>query len=339
MPIRAPFTPSRSWVGAAVLLAGFIVMLRLPHSGSINPYHLQILMYIGINIILTASLNLVNGYMGEFSVGHAGFMAVGAYISSLVSMRLIPWEWQGYLFPAALIAGGLAASLVGLCVAFPSFRTRGDYLAIVTLALNMIVKSVIENIEAVGGPRGLLGMMRLTSPAWVYVWVVITLAVIRSFVYSGYGRGVLSIREDEVAADIVGVDTRRIKLQAFLLSSFFAGIAGGLFAHLLQYINPASFNIVKSTEVLVMVYLGGIGSLTGSVLGATVYTVLLEALRFLGLWRWVVAPLMLVLLMVLRPTGIMGFRELSFFIPRDERWNRPGKGENVGAAESGRAQP
>src|SRR5690606_922791 len=132
---------------------------------------------------------------------------------------------------------------------------------------------------------------------------VITLAVIRSFVYSGYGRGVLSIREDEVAADIVGVDTRRIKLQAFLLSSFFAGIAGGLFAHLLQYINPASFNIVKSTEVLVMVYLGGIGSLTGSVLGATVYTVLLEALRFLGLWRWVVAPLILVLLMVLRPTG------------------------------------
>src|SRR5690606_40073733 len=123
-------------------------------------------------------------------------------------------------------------------------------------------------------------------------------------------------------------------LQAFYLSSFFACIAGFLFAHLLQYINPASFNIVKSTEVLVMVYLGGIGSLTGSVLGATVYTVLLEALRFLGLWRWVVAPLMLVLLMALRPTGIIGFRELSFVIPRAAAWSRPGSGENVGSPGS-----
>ncbi|MBO8142666.1 MAG: branched-chain amino acid ABC transporter permease [Firmicutes bacterium] len=298
-------------------------------------------MYIGINIMLTVSLNLVNGYMGEFAVGHAGFMAVGAYVASVLTVRAFSWELGPYLFPLALLAAGAGAGLVALLVAVPSFRTRGDYLAIVTLALNMIVKSVIENIEAVGGPRGFLGMNRLTTLPWVYVWVVITLWTIRNLVYSIYGRGVLAVREDEVAAELVGVNTRHVKVQAFIMSAFFAGVAGGLYAHLLQFIHPRNFDIIKSTEILVMVYLGGIGSLMGSVLGASIFTVLLEALRFLGVWRMVLAPLLLVLLMVLRPTGIMGLREFRGFVPADElaRWRRlapapagPARGGGSGAA-------
>jgi len=226
-----------------------------------------------------------------------------------------------------LAAGGLAAAVAGLVVAFPSFRTRGDYLAIVTLAFNMIVKSVLENLEVLGGPRGFLGMPRLTDLFWVTAWVLITLLVLRRVINSNFGRGIMAVREDEVAANLTGVDTRRIKLYAFLISAFFAGVAGGLFAHLLQFINPRSFSILKSTDMLVMVYLGGVGSLTGSLLGAAIFTVLMEILRPLGLWRWVVGPLLLVLLMIFRPQGIMGFREW--------KWLREGssrRGEGTSAA-------
>lgn len=302
-------------LAAGLLAFTGLVLPALP----LNPYHVQVLMYAGINAILAASLNLVNGYMGEFSVGHAGFMAVGAYVSAISLLWVAPRSMWPVAFPAALVAGGLAASAVALLVAVPSFRTRGDYLAIVTLALNMIVKSAIENIDAVGGPRGLGGIARLTSPVWVFAWLLVTLAVMRHFVYSRFGRGVASVREDELAAEIVGVRTRQVKVQAFLLAAFFAGVAGGLYAHLIQFINPRSFDVVKSTEILVMVYLGGVASLAGSVVGATLYTVLLEALRFLGLWRWVLAPLMLVLLMILRPRGLLGHREWWPLVPARER--------------------
>lgn len=318
---RVPRWLSRTWAPALTAI-GFLLALAVPRYGLLNPYYEFVLMVIGINIILTVSLNLINGFMGEFAVGHAGFMAAGAYISSLLSVRVLPVEWGQFSFPLALIGGGIGAGLVALLVAIPSFRTRGDYLAIVTLALNMIVKSVIENIEAIGGPRGFFGMERFTSLAWVYAVTLLTLWTIRNFVYSNYGRGVLSIREDEVAAELVGVNTKQVKIQAFIISAFFAGIAGGLFAHLLQYIHPRNFDIIRSTEILIMVYLGGIGSITGSVLGASIFTVLLEALRPLGVWRMVFAPLMLVVLMVLRPTGIMGLREFRLFVPRSERLSR-----------------
>ncbi|HEY4694047.1 MAG TPA: branched-chain amino acid ABC transporter permease, partial [Bellilinea sp.] len=207
------------------------------------------------------------------------------------------------------------AALIGLLVSVPSFKTRGDYLAIVTLAFNMIVKSVIENIEAIGGPRGIPGIAKLTTLPWTFFWTVMAILVIRNFVYSNFGRGVQSIREDEIASDLMGVNTNKVKLLAFVLSSFFAGVAGALFAHILQFISPKVFDIIKSTDVLIMVYLGGIGSITGSILGATVYTVLLEVLRPFGMWRMVLMPLMLVLLMIFRPRGIMGMREFRWLIP------------------------
>jgi branched-chain amino acid transport system permease protein len=274
-----------------------------------------ILVYVGINIILTVSLNLINGYMGEFSVGHAGFMAIGAYIASLLTVHVFPPGAQNLLFPLAILAGGIGAALVGFLVAIPSFKTRGDYLAIVTLAFCMIVKSVLENIDAVGGPRGLLGMEKLTTLPWVFFWTALSVWVIRNLVYSNFGRGVLSIREDEIASDLMSVNTRQVKIIAFVVSSFFAGIAGGLFAHALQFINPRMFDIIKSTDILIMVYLGGIASIAGSIIGAIIYTILLEVLRPLGVWRMVLMPLMLVLLMIYRPRGIMGLREARMFTP------------------------
>jgi branched-chain amino acid transport system permease protein len=298
---------------AVFLTAGLAFCIAADIYDFVDLYLQLIIIYVGINIILTVSLNLINGYMGEFSVGHAGFMAIGAYIASILTVHVFPQNTAGILFPAAILAGGMGAALVGFLVAIPSFKTRGDYLAIVTLAFGMIVKSILENIDAVGGPRGFLGMEKLTTLPWVFFWTALCVWVIRNLVYSNFGRGVLSIREDEIASDLMGVNTRQVKIIAFVVSSFFAGIAGGLFAHALQFINPRMFDILKSTDILIMVYLGGIGSIAGSILGAIIYTALLEILRPLGVWRMVFMPLMLVLLMIYRPRGIMGMREVHLF--------------------------
>lgn len=301
-----------------VLLAvGFVLSLVIPQYGLLNGYVQFVLIMIGINIILSASLNLVNGYMGEFSVGHAGFMSLGAYASSVLTVKLLPDLPDAFFF-LPVIVGGLAAALAGFLLALLSFKTRGDYLAIITLAFLMIVKSALENIPYVGGPRGMLGIPKLTTMAWAFFWVVVTIWVLRNLLYSKFGRAIAAIREDEIAANSMGVRVREAKILAFSVSSFFAGVAGALFAHLLVFINPSSFDILKSTEMLVMVYLGGIGSLAGSIIGAVVYTLLSNWLQPLGTWRMVIMPLILVLLMLFRPKGIMGFRELPWFLPKRE---------------------
>jgi len=297
------------------VLASLAFCVAVDRFELLDLYLQLILIYVGINVILTVSLNLINGYMGEFSVGHAGFMAVGAYIASLMTVYVFPAGAPQLLFPLAILAGGAGAALIGLLVAIPSFKTRGDYLAIVTLAFCMIVKSILENIDAVGGPRGLLGMEKLTTLPWVFFWTALAVWVIRNLVYSNFGRGVLSVREDEIASDLMSVNTRQVKIIAFVVSSFFAGIAGGLFAHALQFINPRMFDIIKSTDILIMVYLGGIASIAGSIIGAVIYTILLEILRPMGIWRMVFMPLMLVLLMIYRPRGIMGLKEARLFEP------------------------
>ncbi|HAO19553.1 MAG TPA: branched-chain amino acid ABC transporter permease [Desulfobacteraceae bacterium] len=301
-----------------------------------------VIMYIGINIILCSSLNLINGYMGEFSCGHAGFMAVGAYVSSILNVWLFTNDptfgamifsptASIFLFPITLIIGGIAAALVGLFVAVPSFRTRGDYLAIITLAVNYIIKSAVENMQIIGGARGFMGMKKVVNGMeeiinipWVMIWTLIFTALcvwmLYRFVNSTYGKGIMAIRDDEIAAEIMSVNTQRMKLTAFMLSSGLAGVAGGLFAHILGYINPGSFTIMKSTEVMVMVYLGGMGSLTGSVLSAVSFTILMELLRPLQVWKWVLIPLVLIILMMFRPEGIMGHRELTDIFPKLRRF-------------------
>ena len=324
-------------VGLFILLTGASLL------GLLTSYIQMVLMLMGINIILTVSLNLVNGYMGEFSCGHAAFMSLGAYTSAFITTRLIPYLlwgeplfpmgkllytfdvaahvkgpiWQ-LVFPLTLLAGGVVAALAGLLIAIPSFRVRGDYLAIITLAVNYIVMNFFANLEPLGGSRGITGIPGFTSLPMVLIWTIISLWAIHNFIYSTYGKGVMAIREDEVAAEVMTVDTRRIKVMAFCFSSFFAGIGGGLLAHLLLYINPSTFNILKSVEPLVMVYLGGMGSISGSILGAIVLTGLVEALRPLRVWKWVVISLILVVLMLFRREGIMGGREFWFLRPKKE---------------------
>ena len=328
------FHAYRYWIIYGIF--SFIIVLSA-HQEWVNAYIQLVMMFIGINIILSSSLNIINGYMGEFSCGHAGFMAVGAYVTSILNVWLFASDrvfgpavfseiWALILFPVTLIIGGLAAAVVGILVAIPSFKTRGDYLAIITLAVNYIIKSAIENIQSIGGARGFMGMRKVVnamSDVWDIPWMLIfiliftglTVWIIWRFVSSTYGKGIIAIREDEISAEIMSVNTRQMKITAFMLSSGLAGIAGGLFAHILGYINPGSFTIMKSTEVMVMVYLGGMGSLSGSVISAVLFTILLELLRPLQVIKWIVIPLMLILLMMFRPEGIMGNREIRDFLP------------------------
>jgi branched-chain amino acid transport system permease protein len=302
----------------SALIIGFAAALICDTFNLIDQYYAQIIMYIGINIILTVSLNLVNGYMGEFSVGHAAFMAAGAYAASFFSLSVFPQN--PVFFPLSLFAGGVCAALVGLLVAIPAFRARDDYLAIITLALIMITKSVFENLPWFGGPQGYHGIQKYTNLSGVFLCTAVSIMVIRNLVYCNFGRGIIAVRDDEVAANLVSVNTRQVKIMAFVISSFFAGIAGGLFAHLIQFINPRTFSILKSTDILLMLYLGGGGTIIGSILGAAIWTVLIEVLRFLGIWRFVFAPVALIVLMIYRPLGIMGGREWRFFIPKENRY-------------------
>jgi len=329
-----------------------ILIVALSMLGVINQYIQTVLMSIGINIIFAASLNIVNGYMGEFSCGHAGFMAVGAYTSSVLSLILFsdnkilgaallpPWT-SIVLFPLVIIAGGIFAAIAGLIVAIPSFKTRDDYLAIITIAANFIIITAINNMSIVGASRGLMGMKatlnameRVIPLPWILIWVlvfvIVCVGLIKRLMGSVMGKGISAIRYDEVAAEIMSVNTDRIKLLAFMFSSGLAGIAGGLFAHVLGFINPASFNIMKSTEGMVMVYLGGMGSLSGSVLSAILFTFLLEALRPLQILKWVMIPLLLILLMQFRPEGIMGNKELPEMYARlRDRWHSYRKSEKL----------
>ena len=276
--------------------------------------------------------------MGEFSCGHGGFMATGAYVSSVVTLvlfkngnaitghALLPEGWALLGFPIAVIIGGLASMLVSLIVAIPSFKTRDDYLAIITVAANFIVTTAINNIPAVGASRGLMGMKSVMNGMadvidipWILVWGLIfaitAVVAIHFLMNSTLGKGISAVKYDEISAEIMSVDTNRMKLIAFTFSSFLAGIAGGLFAHLLGFINPSSFGIMKSTESLVMVYLGGMGSLSGSVISAVVFTFLLELLRPAQILKWVIIPLILILIMEFHPEGIMGSRELTQVFP------------------------
>jgi branched-chain amino acid transport system permease protein len=328
----------QSFITITIVAAAIVAITAIATAGIINQYIQTVIMSIGINIIFASSLNIVNGYMGEFSCGHAGFMAVGAYVSSVLSMilftenkflgaPLLPPALSILLFPAVIIIGGAVAAVAGLLVAIPSFKTRDDYLAIITIASNYIIMTAINNLEVAGASRGLMGMkntvraMSSVIPiSWMLLWILIFTAacilVIKRLMSSVLGKGISAIRYDEISAEIMSVNTNRMKLLAFCFSSGMAGIGGGLFAHMLGFINPASFNILKSTEGMVMVYLGGMGSLSGSVLSAVFFSFLLQILQPLQIWRWVLIPLLLILLMQFRPEGLMGNKELSYFWPR-----------------------
>jgi branched-chain amino acid transport system permease protein len=287
-----------------------------------SDYRLLIVKLTMIAVMLTLSLNIINGYMGEFSCSHPGFMALGAYGASVFTVvlfandrlfgdALLPPAIGPFFFPIALIAGGLLASIGALAVAIPSFRTRGDYLAIISLAFLFIVKSLIENLEVVGGPRGLGSQPDWANLPVVFGITVLCIWIINNFVRSTMGKALNAVRDNEMAADAMTVDTRKTKIIAFLFGAFWAGVAGGLFAHVLRYVNPGTFSLQKLAEVLAMVYFGGLNSVYGSIVGACSISLLGEALRPLELYKWIIIPLLLILVMIYRPTGLVAFKEFD----------------------------
>ena len=301
------------WVGAVLVLLALEATLR----GLIGAYNYQIAVLVGINIILAVSLNLINGYTGQFSIGHAGFYAVGAYTSAALieyggpaiqgALSFLPVMGQEtILLLIGVAAGATVAGVAGLAVGIPSLRLRGDYLAIVTLGFGEIIRVLILNIEAIGGARGFSGLPQLSNFFWVYLFVVITVVTIYNLVNSSYGRAFISIRDDEIAAEAMGVDTTRFKVLSFVISSMFAGIAGGLFGHFTMYLHPNSFLFITSFYVIIMIVVGGLGSIEGAIVGAVLVTVLLEVFREFGAFRLVNFAALLILIMIYRPQGLLG---------------------------------
>ncbi|HTA77109.1 MAG TPA: branched-chain amino acid ABC transporter permease [bacterium] len=289
------------------------------------PYIAQLFILAAINAVLAVSLNLVNGLSGQFSLGQAGFMAVGAYTAASVnvfllsSLRGTPAGDQAALV-ISLIVAALASGFVGYLVGLPTLRLRGDYLAIVTLGFGEIIRVVILNIQAVGGARGFTNIPNSTSAFLVVFILALCVLLTHRFVMASQGRALLAIRENEIAAEAMGVNTTSYKVVAFVVSSAVAGVAGGLFAHYLSYINPSSFDFMKSVEIVIMVVLGGMGSVSGAILAAFILTFLPEALRPLQDLthvdlRMVIYSLLLILMMLMRPQGIFGRRELWQIFP------------------------
>lgn len=278
---------------------------------NLNPYFLRVVINCGIAMVLALSLNLVNGCAGQFSLGHAGFMGMGAYISVLLTTVYPSGFFNTEAGAAiAILAGGLAAALAGYLVGLPSLRLRGDYLAIVTLGFGEIIRIIFLNIETLGGARGMPGIPRVSSFFSVYLTVILTAVALHRLIHSSTGRAILALRDDEIAAESMGIHISRYKIVAFVISSFFAGIAGGMYAHYQGFIDPNSFNFTRSVEVVIMVVVGGMGSLSGSILGALIVTVLPEMLRVFNQYRMVIFPLLLILMMLLRPMGLLGHREI-----------------------------
>ncbi len=304
-----------------ILLYMLIMVLR--EVGIMNGYYIQIMMFAGINIMMTASLNLINGFTGQFCIGHAGFMSLGAYGAAVVTTLIfdgknIPEPAQVPVFLLGLLVGGIVAALVGMLIGLPSLKLKGDYLAIITLAFGEIVRAVLRLIQPIGGARGMIGIPNYANLGWVIAFVALTLFLLRNLIYSPYGRAFIAIRDNEIAAGAMGINTTKYKIMSFCIAAFIAGVAGGLYAHVLAFIQPDSFSFTKSSDFLVYLYAGGSGSLTGSVVGALLLTVLPELLRFMADWRLAVYAVVLVVVMLYRSEGLCGGKELPFLRIRRE---------------------
>ena len=293
----------------------YIIIMQLRKSGVINGYYMQVMMFAGINVMMTASLNLVNGFTGQFCIGHAGFMSLGAYGSAVITTLVFsgksiadPLELPVFLL--GLVCGGIVAAVVGCLIGIPSLQLKGDYLAIVTLAFGEIVRALLRLVQPIGGARGMIGIPNYSNFGWILFFVFLTLWLLRNLIYSPYGRAFIAIRDNEIAADAMGINTTKYKILSFCIAAFIAGVAGGLYAHVLCFIQPDSFSFAKSSDFLVYLYAGGSGSLTGSVIGAVLLTVLPEFLRFLADWRLVLYAVILVVVMLYRSEGICGGKEI-----------------------------
>jgi len=300
-------TRAKRFLILAILLAAGVSYF----SAAFNRYYLGVAIDVGINIILAVSLNLINGHTGQFSLGHAGFMAVGGYTAAAITLALgprVPGPLTGLLFAGALLAGGLFAAVVGLAVGIPTLRLRGDYLAIVTLGFGEIIRVILQNMECVGAASGLSGIPERTTLFWAFGLAAVTVYVVGCLVSSTYGRGFIAVHDDEVAASASGINPTRYKVTAFVIGAFFAGIAGGLFAHHKLFLSPTNFDFMKSIDIVVMVILGGMGRTGGVILAAIVLTLLPEFLRPFAEYRMIIYSLLIIGLMIARPQGLFGFR-------------------------------
>ena len=323
---RAPRWPLRIALGLGLL--GLLWLIGVGLDAVLIEYARRIILLAGINIILAVSLNLINGTTGQFSIGHAGFMAIGAYAAAFLGVQLAP-VFDGLFGPGAisdgvtlnlaLLVGAASAGFAGLAVGLPSLRLRGDYLAIVTLGFGEIIRILFNNATFLGAATGYFGdspagLPTYTNFFWVYVWVVIVMTSIWNVTFSQTGRSLLAVREDEIAAEAMATPTTRVKILAFSLSAAGAGVAGGLFAHMQSGIRPEDFKFDKSIDMIVMIIVGGLGSVSGAALGGVFVAVSLELMRDLHQYRLVLYALLLVVIMLVRPEGLLGTRELPHVI-------------------------
>jgi branched-chain amino acid transport system permease protein len=304
-------------IGLVYAIVQILIMTNL-----ISGYFQATLVTIGINIILAVSLNLITGFTGQFSLGHAGFMSVGAYVCAIVTMRMptIP----GFILGVAL--GAVAAAILGFLVGLPTLRLRGDYLAIATLGMSEIIRIIFLNLEVTNGAAGLIGIPQFINWTWLFIFTVGTVLLLSNFVKSAHGRACISIREDEIAAEAMGIDTIRYKVIAFIIGAACAGIAGAIYASYFYYLEPNLFGFLKSVDVLVIVVLGGLGSLSGSMLAAILLALISTYLQSFPEIRMVLYSLILIIIMIFRPQGLMGSREISLSVfsklGRNKLWGR-----------------
>lgn len=292
-----------------LILVFYAVVQGLISARIINSFYEITLATICINIILAVSLNLVTGFTGQFSLGHAGFMSIGAYVGALIVMRMN--STTGLLL--GLIAGAIAAAIVGIIIGIPTLRLKGDYLAIATLGMAEIIRVVFLNLEITNGAAGLNGIPRLANWLWLFVFTAATLILINNFIRSSLGRACISIREDEIAAESMGINTTKYKVMAFAIGAFFAGIAGALYSSYFYFIKPDLFGFMKSIDILVIVVFGGMGSITGSIIAAIVLAVVTTFLQSFAALRMIFYSLLLIIIMLFRPQGLLGTREITDF--------------------------
>lgn len=309
----------KSHIHYPVFVTIFLLVTILHEMKVINSYILQVIMLACIYIIMAESLNILNGMTGLSSLGQAGFMSVGAYSSAMLTTTFLnvsdmPVMLQEGTFFIAILFGALMASLCGFLIGVPALRLRGDYLAIVTLGFCEVIRAIwrIVPSDIAGGAFGLTGIPKLANFFWTFLLTLLAIYFCRNFMDSSYGRACLAIRDNEIAAGTMGINCFKYKTIAFATSAFIAGVAGGLYAHLLSYIHPDVFSYSKSTDFLVYLYAGGVGSISGAMLGALSLTILPELLRFLDDWRLVIYGGLLLCIIIFRPTGLFGGREFAF---------------------------
>lgn len=294
-------------IGSVILVLAYVIVQMLINGGTIDSYILLNIVLIGINIILAVSLNLIVGFTGQFSLGHAAFMSIGAYTAAILTAKF------NQPFYVAIAAAGVTAALAGVLIGIPTLRLKGDYLAIATLGFGEIVKIVGLNTDYIGGATGFNDIPQYTNWAWVFIMTVAAIVLIKNFINSYHGRACTAIREDEIAAEAMGVNTTYYKILAFALGALFAGIAGALYANYFYFLKPDSFGFMKSIDILVFVVFGGIGSIEGSIVGAVALSVISLFLQDFPELRMVIYSLILFIIMVYKPTGLLGQQEFKLF--------------------------